>query len=102
MTGLRVQNLEVPRDTTVEVYFKITWTIPTTVQFISKYQIKITVNGGTAENLIDIVKTEKQYNMTNRQPGHTYVVEVISVETASRPGAQTTSVVLQAGTSKYK
>ncbi|CAC5380274.1 unnamed protein product [Mytilus coruscus] len=98
MSGLRVQNLEVPRKKTGEVFFKITWTIPNTVDFINKYQIKITVNGGTAENLIDIVKTENQYNMTNRQPGHTYVVEVISVETASRPGSQTTSVDLQAGT----
>ncbi|XP_052067762.1 tyrosine-protein phosphatase 10D-like [Mytilus californianus] len=98
LTGLQVQNLEVPRDTTGEVYFKITWTIPNTVAFINKYQIKITVNSGTAENLINIDKTENQYNMTNRQPGHTYIVEVISVETASRPGAQTTSVVLQAGT----
>ncbi|VDH93211.1 Hypothetical predicted protein [Mytilus galloprovincialis] len=98
VTGLRVTNLEVPRDTTGEVYFKITWTIPNTAAFLNKYQIKITVNGGTAENLIEIVKTENQYNMTNRQPGYTYIVEVISVETASRPGAQTTSVDLQAGT----
>ncbi|XP_076079590.1 phosphatidylinositol phosphatase PTPRQ-like [Mytilus galloprovincialis] len=98
LTGLRVQNLEVPRDTTGEVYFKITWTVPTTVAFINKYQIKITVNNGKAEALIDILKTENQYNMTNRQPGHTYIVEVISVETASRPGAQTTSVFLEAGT----
>lgn len=101
MTGLRVQNLEVPRITTGVIYFKITWTIPNTVAFIKKYQIKITVNGGTAENLIDIVKTKNQYSMTNRQPGHTYIVEVMSVETDSRPGAQTTSVFLQAGTSKY-
>ncbi|XP_076078831.1 uncharacterized protein LOC143048847 [Mytilus galloprovincialis] len=98
LTGLRVKNLEVLRDTTGEVYFKITWTIPYTVAFINKLQIKITVNGGHAENLIDVDKTDNQYNMTNRQPGHTYIVEVISVETASRPWAQTTSVVLQAGT----
>ncbi|XP_071135947.1 protein eyes shut homolog [Mytilus edulis] len=98
LIGLQVQNLEVPRYTTGEVYFKITWIIPNTVGFINKYQLRITVNGGTSENLIDIVKTENQYNMTNRQPGHTYIVEVISVETASRPETQTTSVVLQAGT----
>ncbi|XP_052067755.1 uncharacterized protein LOC127707244 [Mytilus californianus] len=98
LTGLQVASLEVPRDTTGEVYFRITWTIPNTVAFINKYQIKITVNGGIAENLINIVKTKNQYNMTNRQPGHTYAVEIISVETASRPGAQTTSVNLQAGT----
>ncbi|XP_076078839.1 uncharacterized protein LOC143048855 [Mytilus galloprovincialis] len=98
MTSLQVQNLEVPRDTTGEFYFKMSWTLPNTVAFINKYQIKITVNGGTAENLIDIIRTKNQYNMTNRQPGHTYIVEVISVETASRPGAQTTSVDLQAGT----
>ncbi|XP_071135948.1 tenascin-like [Mytilus edulis] len=98
LSGLRVQNLKVPRDTTGEVYFKITWTIPNNVAFINKYQIKITLNNGNAENFIDIVKTENQYNMTNRQPGHTYVVEVLSVETLSRPRAQTTSVILIAGT----
>ncbi|CAG2225160.1 POLR2B, partial [Mytilus edulis] len=32
------------------------------------------------------------------QPGHTYIVEVISMETASRPGTQTTMVVIPAST----
>ena len=99
MTGLKVQNLDVPDVTTGETFFVVTWTNPYTVNFIDKYQLILTFNG-QSESPVDIDKTNTNYNISNRVPGRTYTIILRSVETQTRPTPQTTDVIITDGTSK--
>ena len=99
MTGLTVLNLDVPDGTTGETFFVVTWDNPSTVSFIDKYQIILMFNG-MREDPIDIDKTNTSYKIGNRVPGRTYTIILRSVETQSRPTAQTIDVVITDGTSK--
>ena len=99
MTGLKVQNLDVPDVTTGETFFVVKWTNPPTVSFIDKYQLILMFNGQN-ESLFDIDKTNTNYNISNRVPGRTYTIILRSVETQTRPTQQTTDVNITDGTSK--
>ena len=99
MTALKVQNLDVPDVTTGETFFVVTWTNPSTVSFINKYQLILMFNGQN-EIFADIDKTSASFNISNRVPGRTYTIMLKSVETQTRPTQQTTDVVITDGTSK--
>ena len=99
MTALKVQNLDVPDVTTGETFFVVTWTNPSTVSFINKYQLILMFNGQN-ESFADIDKTSASFNISNRVPGRTYTIMLKSVETQTRPTQQTTDVVITDGTSK--
>ena len=99
MTELKVQNLDVPDVTTGETFFVVTWTNPSTVNFIYKYQLILAINGQN-ESSIDINKTNTKYNISSRVPGRMYTIILSSVETQTRPTQQTTDVSVTDGTSK--
>ena len=99
MTELKVQKLNVPDVTTGETFFVVTWTNPSTVNFIDKYQLILMFNG-QSESPVGIDKTDTNYNISNRVPGRTYIIILRSVETQTRPTQQTTDVVITDGTSK--
>ena len=99
MTGLKVLNLDVPDGTTGETFFVVTWVNPPTVSFIDEYQLILMFNG-QSESPVDIDKTSASFNISNRVPGRTYTIILRSVETQSRPTAQTIDVVITDGTSK--
>ena len=101
MTELKVQKLNVPDVTTGETFFVVTWTNPSTVNFIDKYQLILAFNGQN-ESSLDINKTNTitKYNISSRVPGRTYTIILRSVETQTRPSQQTTDVVITDGTSK--
>ena len=99
MTDLKVQNLDVPDVTTGETFFVVTWTNPSTVSFIDKYQLILMFNG-QSESPVGIDKTDTNYNISNRVPGRTYTIILRSVETLTRPTQQTTDVIITDGTSK--
>jgi hypothetical protein len=99
VTALKVQNLDVPDVTTGETFFVVTWTNPSTVSFINKYQLILMFNGQN-EIFADIDKTSASFNISNRVPGRTYTIMLKSVETQTRPTQQTTDVVITDGTSK--
>jgi hypothetical protein len=99
VTALKVQNLDVPDVTTGETFFVVKWTNPPTVSFIEKYQLILVFNGQN-ESSADIDNTSASFNISNRVPGRTYTIILISVETQTRPTQQTTDVVITDGTSK--
>ena len=99
MTDLKAQNLDVPDGTTDETSFVVTWTNPSTVNIIDKYQLILAFNN-QSEIPVVIDKTNTNYNISNRVPGRTYTIILRSVETQTRPTPQTTDVIITDGTSK--
>jgi hypothetical protein len=99
VTGLKVLDLDVPDVTTGETFFVVKWTNPSTVSFIDKYQLILVFNGHS-ESPVHIDKSNTSYKISNRVPGRTYTIILRSVETQSRPTAQTIDVVITDGTSK--
>ena len=99
MTGLKVLSLDVPDVTTGETFFVVTWDNPSNVSFIDKYQLILAFKG-QSESPVDIDRTTTNYNISNRVPGRTYTIILVSVEKQTRPTQQTTDVNITDGTSK--
>ena len=93
---LKVTNLRVPDDTTTETSFIVKWEIPDNHDLIDKYLLVI-----GSETPLDIADTSTTlYSITSRVPGRKYNITLKSIETASRPTSQETSVSVTDGCSK--
>ncbi|CAC5366868.1 FN1 [Mytilus coruscus] len=96
LVDLQVTNLDVPNDERGETYFLVTWTNPSTVGSINKYELILTFNG-KSDVFSNIPTSETQHNVTSRIPGRKYSISLVSVETHSRPSQQTTSAAITDG-----
>ncbi|CAC5393943.1 unnamed protein product [Mytilus coruscus] len=96
LVDLKANNLMVPAVTTGETYFLVTWSNPTTVSFINKYQLILSFNG-QQETPVEIVTSKVNHNVTSRTPGRKYRIILRSIETASRPTQQTTEIEIMDG-----
>lgn len=101
MIDLKANNLRIQAVTTGETYFLVTWSNPTTVSFINKYQLIVSFNG-KQETPVEIASSKTNYNVTSRTPGRKYGIILRSIETASRPTQQTTEIEIMGGSSKLK
>lgn len=89
----------IPAETTGETYFLVTWSNPSTFNFINKYQLILSF-GEQQESPVEITKSKTNHNVTSRMPGRKNRIILRSIETASRPTQQTTEIEIIGGSSK--